>query len=165
MFPRVTRTLLKLQSRSVYTCILSLGVVIMGLCIATPSYAAKLVDIRAVDSEYLMITWLDGEVIYGDTGEGPTAFMGHESRGADTVVSYVPALNTTVASRTTAYEILSTDDTRYSEWLEPVAVHRRAKVNGIAWDWPEPPHTLEHIVFVQMPHAKNRPASLRKPRY
>ena len=46
---------------------------------------AKLADMSSVDDEHLMVHWLDGTVEYKDDGQGPTAFMGHETAGGEVI--------------------------------------------------------------------------------
>ena len=59
----------------------ALSLMVAGMC--SPAWGAKLVEVRSVDDEYLMVHWHDGEVEYKDDGKGPTAFMGHETGGGD----------------------------------------------------------------------------------
>jgi endoglucanase len=112
--------------------------------------ATKFIEVRTVDSETIMIHWIDGKVTYPDDGKGETAFMGHESRGADTIELFNPPLDGNAAKRTSSYAIRSITDTSYSQAVRPTSVSRRAKVTGTAWDWPEPKWALEHTVFLRL---------------
>jgi len=73
--------------------------IVMGAWVAAltalgaPSRGAKLVDVRTVDDEHVMVHVLDGEVRYKDDGRGPGAMMGHESAGGDVVVRYDPPMD------------------------------------------------------------------------
>ncbi|MEM9417709.1 MAG: glycoside hydrolase family 9 protein [Planctomycetota bacterium] len=143
----------KSSNQRVWAAAMAGATTLAGACSA---FGAKLVDARAVDDQHIMIHWLDGEVEYQDDGKGETAFMGHESHGDDKVVRYDPALNPEAASAPTTFTVFSRDDERYAKGLPPVTAYRRAKVNGAPAEWPEPPHTLEHVVYLKLPH-KLRP--------
>jgi hypothetical protein len=122
------------------------------LVAATPAWGAKLVDTRSVDDEYLMLHWLDGEVLIKDDGQGPTAFMGHESSGGEVIKRYDPPLNVAAVTNVSNYAIKSPDDTNYRVATRPAAVFRKTKVNGTNNGWPEPDYTIEHTVFLRLPH-------------
>jgi len=124
---------------------------LLSLGVVASSWGAKLVDVRVVDDETLMITWQDGIIEYKDDASGPNALMGHESGGDDTVRKFDPPLSTAAATALGSYTLTSTDDRAYSAGLRPKAVNRRAKVNGTTNKWPEPPFTLEHTVFLRLP--------------
>jgi endoglucanase len=115
------------------------------------SQAAKLVDVRIVDEQHIMIHLLDGEVQPKDDGKGPTAFMGHESGGDDKVINYAPPLNLALAQKPQSFSLTSTTDRNYQGKVSPLACFRRTKVNGVPHMWPEPPFTLEHILFLKLP--------------
>jgi hypothetical protein len=118
----------------------------------SPAYGAKLVAVRTVDDQYLMIHWLDGEIQYKDDGEGPKAFMGHESGGGDTVKRYDPALDTKATGNVANYTLKSVNDANYAAATPPAAAFRRSKVNGTTLQWPEPEYTVEHTIFLRLPH-------------
>ncbi|MEO0963993.1 MAG: glycoside hydrolase family 9 protein [Planctomycetota bacterium] len=110
------------------------------------AWAAKLVDVRVVDEQHLAVTWLDSEVDYDDSGTGANAFRGHMSRGDDRIVEYLPKLDTQAVMRPTSFSIVREGGRATS----PAAVWRRAKVIGTTHAWPEPPHALEHVVFLKL---------------
>jgi len=117
----------------------------------SPAWSARLVDVRSIDDEYLMVHWQDGIVEYKDDGEGPGAFMGHETGGGDVLKTFDPAVNLAAASDVASYTLASTDDAHYVTPRHPSAVHRKSKVNGTTNAWPEPPYTLEHTFFLRLP--------------
>ena len=53
-------------------------------------WASKLIEMKVVDKDYLMLDFQDAEVKYVDDGKGPGAYGGHESGAADNsyVVTY-----------------------------------------------------------------------------
>lgn len=132
---------------------LTLGSLVTAVLLTSVSMAARLVEVRTLDEEHVMITWQDSEVIYQDDGQGPTAFQGHESVGNDRLVKFGDPLDVTVAARPATYTIRSTTDPNYRAGLTPVKVFRRAKISGTAWKWPEPDVSMEHVVFLQLPKA------------
>jgi hypothetical protein len=113
---------------------------------------AKLVDVRPVDEQHLMLRFLDGEVDYKDDGEGPTAFKGHESGQDAVVVRHGEPLNATKAAASDSYTISSGNDPNYSKSLQPASVNRKSKVDGIDRKWPEANYVLEHTIFLELPH-------------
>ena len=119
--------------------------------IGSPAWSAKLVEVRSIDNEYLMVHWQDGIVEYKDDGQGQGAYMGHETGGGDVLKMFDPALNIANAANVTSYTVASTDDVNYSAPLHPSLVHRKSKVNGTTNKWPEPPFTLEHTCFLRLP--------------
>lgn len=42
-----------------------------------PAVATKVIGLRVIDKNYLMLHLRDGEVHYRDSGEGPSAYLGH----------------------------------------------------------------------------------------
>src|SRR6516162_5359312 len=113
---------------------------------------AKLVGVRTVDRQHLMIHWLDGEIAYRDDGRAPKAFEGGESI-VDRVIRYQPALNTTVAAKPESYTIVPRSAGASASPMKPSAVFRRTKVNGTNRDWPEAEYTLEHTIYLRLPRA------------
>lgn len=112
---------------------------------------SKLLDTRPVDRDYVMLFLKDGRIVYKDDGEGPTAFMGHESQGGEVAVKY-GALDTAVAAKAESYRITSPDDPAYATARPPAAVHRKTKCNGNVAKWPEPDTwTVEHTLFLRLP--------------
>ncbi len=127
----------------------AVGAASLGAAVAASG--AKFVEARAVDDEHIMVHWLDGEIEYQDDGKHPSAFMGHESMGDDRVVRYDPPLDTNAALKPQTFSVVSDDDPGFESGVAPIAAFRRAKVNGTPAVWPEPPHTLEHTVFLKLP--------------
>ena len=56
------------------------------LCLSAPHvFAAKVLGLKVIDKNYLMLHVRDGEVHYRDSGTGPSAYLGHSfSPGDDT---------------------------------------------------------------------------------
>jgi hypothetical protein len=127
----------------------ALACVLAGTLCAS-ARGAKLVEVRTVDDEYLMVHWLDGEAEYVDNGQGPTAFKGHPDGGA-ILHRYTPALDTAAASTTASYTLTSKDDPAFAQAVHPTAAYRKTKLNGTDNKWPEANFTLEHTIFLKLP--------------
>ena len=54
-----------------------------------PMKATKLIAIKVIDKDYLMLHFRDGEVHYRDNGTGPSAYLGHSfAEGDDTLLVF-----------------------------------------------------------------------------
>ena len=124
---------------------------VLAGALCAPAWGAKLTEVRTVDDEHVMIHWLDGEIQYKDDGQGPTAFMGHETAGGEVITKYEPALDTKAATSTESYALTSADDGNYAAAVHPVAAYRKTKVSGTDNAWPEANYTLEHTIFLKLP--------------
>lgn len=121
-----------------------------GVCASASG--ARLVDVRTVDEQHVMVRWLDGEVQYRDDGEGPGAFGGHENPVGNVVIRYEPALDAARAVEPGSYTVSSRDDQNYAAATQPTNVYRKSKVNGTDHAWPEANYTIEHAIFLRLPH-------------
>lgn len=115
------------------------------------AHATKLVEVRPVDDEHLMIRWHDGWVTYRDEATGPKAFNNPEGVGGDRLEKFGQPLDTVVATNPSSYTITSPDDPGYRATVMPTRCFRKAKVSGTAWKWPDPDYTLEHTVYLRLP--------------
>lgn len=113
--------------------------------------AAKLVGLRTVDDEHLMVQWQDGWVTYRDEATGPKAFNNPEGLGGDRLEKFGEPIDPAAAVDPSNYEIVSDDDAGYRTRLKPIKVFRKAKVSGTAWNWPDPDFTLEHTIYLRLP--------------
>ena len=112
--------------------------------------ATKLVEVRSLDQEYLVLHFRDGEVRYRDNGTGPSAFLGHTfMEGDDTLKTFLPRFNP--ASVGAAWNIVSRQDPAYGSSGKPaIAVFRKSKPMNTD-------HTLkselDHWIFLRLPSA------------
>ncbi len=143
-------------SRFLSACVF--GSLLLALGPVAVLSAARLVELSPVDEQVLMLTFKDGEVLYRDNGQGRSAYSGHDyAEGDDSLVRYGEPLDTAVAALPQSWRIISTDDTRFGpDGLQPVAVHRKAKVNNADHAWN---YTLDHWVYLKLPHAMKPGAS------
>lgn len=123
--------------------------------------ATRLVVVKVVDRDYLMISFKDGDVEFVDDGLGPTAFTGNTLASNNYVVTYGEALDITNAINTGSWVLKSSDDPQYTgEGVNPVACFRKSKLNGMAqMDWNNSTsdfnyeYTMEHHIFLELPHS------------
>lgn len=133
-------------------------IVLLLAAAAQNSGAAKLVDVRVVDKDYLEAYFKDGDVTFVDDGRGSTAFLNlaHDATKS-AVVSYGTALNLANAFATASWKIVSPDDAAYgTAGLAPTNCSRKSKLNGMyEGDWSGSDyvyqHTMEHHIFLNLP--------------
>jgi len=125
--------------------------------------ASKLVEMKVVDKDYLMLHFKDAEVKFVDDGLGPGAYGGHESLDPDNsyVISYGDTLDLTNAAVVENWTIKSDDDSHYgTSGVSPNAVYRKSKVNGMSytgWDVVNDDYsydyTMEHFIYLELPSS------------
>ena len=120
------------------------------LAVLTPllATAAKFVELKVVDKEYLMVQIRDGEIRYRDNGTGPSAFLGHSfAEGDDTLKVFGTRLDPEKAVLPEGWTITSADDKSYGS-VHPLAVSRKSKPmhvdNTLSSE-------LEHWLFLKLP--------------
>ena len=117
------------------------------LLTATPSTATKVLGLKVIDSQYLMVHFRDGEVHYRDNGTGPSAYLGHSfAEGDDTLLVFGERLKAE-AQQAALWQISSPDDKSFVS-TQPLNVWRKSKPMNTD-------HTLtselDHWLFLQLP--------------
>ena len=88
----------------------------MLLCMTVPVLATKLMGLRVIDKDYLMIHFRDGEVHYRDSGTGESAFLGHSfAEGDDTLLVFGERLDVSLAQQAALWTVSSKDDKTFSK--------------------------------------------------
>ncbi len=135
------------------------------IIISTDAFAAKLVEIKVIDKDYIMVYFKDGDVNFVDDGLGPLAFTGEHQTANNYAVYYGTALNTTNAVAAANWVIKSTADANYgTSGLHPTNCYRKSRMNGMAemdWgsgDW-NYDYTMEHWIFLQLPSSLSQSTS------
>lgn len=131
------------------------------IILSTDVFAAKLVETKVIDKDYIMVNFMDGEVIFVDDGLGSTAYTSDHDTANNFAVYYGIALDTTNAVAAANWVIKSTDDSNYGPaGLNPTNCYRKSKLNGMAeMDWDVPnndwhyDYTMEHAVYLKLPHS------------
>ncbi len=122
-------------------------ILLLGV-IACQAHAAKLINVGALDRDYLIVNISDGDVIHLD-----------EANKTEQVLRYSPELNTSAAILTNNWTITSSEDSSYSgAGQNPLACSRKKKLSGHAelqWSVSENDYlyeyTYEHWIYLQLP--------------
>ena len=124
--------------------------VMIGLLLltATPVAATKVIGLKVIDKDYLMVHFRDGEVHYRDNGTGTSAYLGHSfAEGDDTLLVFGERLKVDEAQKAGLWKISSTDDKTFSA-TQPLNVWRKSKPmntdNTLKSE-------LDHWLFLQLP--------------
>ena len=122
----------------------------MLLMTATPMSATKLIGIKVIDKDYLMLHFRDGEVHYRDKGTGQSAYLGHSfAEGDDTLVVFGEKLKAEAAQKAGLWTITSADDKAFGK-AQPLAVWRKSKPmnfdNTLTAE-------LDHWLYLQLPKS------------
>jgi len=115
-----------------------------------PAQATKLLELRVVDKNYLMVHFRDGEVHYRDDATGPSAYLGHTFvEGDDTLYVFGQRLQTELAQQASKWRVRSEDDKSFGS-VQPLNVWRKSKPMNID-------HTLsselDHWLFLELPSS------------
>lgn len=110
--------------------------------------ATRLIGVKTIDKDYLMVHFRDGEVRYRDDGTGPSAYLGHTfMEGDDTLKVFGKRLDPAVAADLSSWTISSCDDKAYTG-LTPKAAWRKSKPmntdNTLTSE-------LDHWIFLELP--------------
>ncbi len=136
-----------------------------SICIAlfftvSISYAAKLVEVKVIDKDYLLVFFVDGDVNFNESTSGPNAYTNNDpGPSKNTVVNYGTALNTVEAVKALNYTIVSTDDPTYgTTGLNAAACYRKSKLHGMAeLAWVGNDYTyqtpMEHSIYLKLPQS------------
>ena len=106
---------------------LKTAILLAVLMTAAPAAATKVLGLRVIDKNYLMLHFRDGEVHYRDDGTGPSAYLGHSfSEGDDTLLVFGERLKTERAQQAALWRISSSDDKAFGT-VRPQHVWRKTK--------------------------------------
>ena len=109
--------------RKLFMAVLS-GVLLLT---AVPASATKVLGLKVIDKNYLMVHFRDGEVHYRDDGTGASAYLGHSfAEGDDTLIVFGERLKTAEAQKAGLWKVSSSDDKTFGE-QEPLNVWRKSK--------------------------------------
>src|SRR5665647_640393 len=126
------------------------------------SQASKLVEVKVVDKDYLLVYFKDGDVTFNEDLNwlGANAYTSNNPGSAkNKAVWYGTKLSTTEAVLPQNWTIVSTDDSDYGTvGLNPTACYRKSKLNGMAeLDWVGSDfvyeYTMEHSIYLKLPQS------------
>jgi len=129
------------------------------IIISTDAFATKFVVLKAVDKDYLMVYFKDGDINFVDDGLGSLAFTGEHQTANNYRTLYGTALHTANAVTTANWTIKSTTDANFgTTGQHPSNCYRKSKMNGMAeMDWGSGDwvylYTMEHTIYLKLPYA------------
>ena len=112
--------------------------------------ATRLIGVKTIDKDYIMVHFRDGEVRYRDDATGPSAYLGHTFvEGDDTLFVFGHRLDPEVAGNAANWIISSKDDKGFGS-RSAVAAWRKSKPmntdNTLTSE-------LDHWIFLQLPKS------------
>lgn len=121
-------------------------------------FATRLMDVKVVDKDYVVLHFRDGEVRYRDDATGPSAYLGHSfSEGDDTLLVFGPRLDVAVAARAEAWKLTSANDRTFAPQPATEAWRKSKPMNT--------DHTLsselDHWIFLRMPQSMRQGSTYR----
>ena len=133
------------MKKSIFAVLTAAMLALPANCLAT-----KLLGVKVIDKDYLMVHFRDGEVHYRDNGTGPSAYLGHSfSQGDDTLLVFGERLKVAEIQKAAGWLISSTDDKTFGS-AQPLAVWRKSKPmntdNTLTSE-------LDHWLFLQLPKS------------
>lgn len=130
------------------------------ICLTHPSQASKLMEVKVVDKDYLLVYFVDGEVTFDENVNLPSAYTNDTPTSRkNKAVWYGTKLNTTEAVNTMNWDIVSANDSHYgTNGSKPLACYRKSKLNGMAelkWEGKDYNYecTMEHSIYLKLPQS------------
>ena len=113
-------------------------------------HATRLVGVKTIDKDYIMVHFRDGEVRYRDDATGPSAYLGHTFvEGDDTLFVFGQRLSPEIAADPAGWVISSKDDKGFGS-ASAVAAWRKSKPmntdNTLTSE-------LDHWIFLKLPRS------------
>lgn len=137
-------------------------VCVVFVSFAQLSLGSKLIEIKVVDKDYLLVYFKDGDVTFNEDLKflGANAYTNNNPGSAkNKAVWYGTKLSTTEAVIPQNWTIVSSDDPGFgSTGLNPTACYRKSKINGMAeLDWGSNDFnyevTMEHSIYLKLPQS------------
>lgn len=130
--------------------LLTFAVVLAALASAQMLHATRLVGLKTIDKDYIMVHFRDGEVRYRDDATGPSAYLGHTFvEGDDTLFVFGQRLSPEIAADPAGWVISSQDDQTFGT-RNAVAAWRKSKPmntdNTLTSE-------LDHWIFLKLPKS------------
>jgi len=128
--------------------LLNLAAVMAALIFPQILSATKLLGVKIIDKDYLIVHFRDGEVRYRDDATGPSAYLGHTFvEGDDTLFVFGQRLDPKAAGKAKDWIITSEDDRSFGR-QKAVAAWRKSKPmntdNTLTSE-------LDHWIFLELP--------------
>lgn len=120
------------------------------LLVPSVADATKLMGLKVIDKDYLMLHFRDGEVHYRDSGTGKSAYLGHSfAEGDDSLLVFGQRLDCSKVKDASLWSVSSSDDKRFGS-LHPTVVSRKSKPMNTDHTFKS---ELDHWLFLKMPQS------------
>jgi hypothetical protein len=136
----------------------SLITTLLLISAAAPLSASRLMELKVVDQDYLMLVFRDGEAIFTDDAKRASAYFGHSfAEGDDRMVWFGEKLDVDAAGMPSSWMIISEQDKNYGKnGKTPVEVYRKSKVWHTTHDWE---YAHDHTLYLKLPVPMQNGAS------
>ena len=122
--------------------------------------ASHFVEMKAIDKDYLLLYFKDGDVEFVDDGLGNGAYGGTHAESSNSKrVLYGRRPDLTQVTEIAGWIIKSSDDHRYgNSGINPGACYRKSRVNGMSqggWgnnDWIYD-YSFDHYIILKLPYS------------
>ena len=136
--------------------LLTFAVVLASFVSPQSLNATKLVGVKTIDKDYIMVHFRDGEVRYRDDATGPSAYLGHTFvEGDDTLFVFGQRLDPDVAAKAANWTISSKDDRSFGMQTAVAAWRKSKPMNTDNTLTSE----LDHWIFLQLPKSMKQGAT------
>ncbi|WP_304425343.1 glycoside hydrolase family 9 protein [uncultured Duncaniella sp.] len=124
--------------------------ILLAILLPFDAECTRLLGVKVVDKDYLMVHFRDGEVRYRDNGTGRSAYLGHAyAMGDDSLVVFGHPLDIDNVQNPSLWKVSSVDDKDFSV-ASPDAVWRKSKpMNTDSRLISE----LDHWIFLKLPKS------------
>lgn len=128
--------------------LLNLAAVMAALIFPQILNATKLLGVKTIDKDYLIVHFRDGEVRYRDDATGPSAYLGHTFvEGDDTLFVFGQRLDPKAAGKAKDWIITSEDDRSFGRQKAVAAWMKSKPMNTDNTLTSE----LDHWIFLELP--------------
>lgn len=140
--------------------IISLLICMAMISCLQPLQASRLMQLKVVDKDYLLVFFADGEVQFDENINLPSAYTNDTPiLPKNKTVWFGDKLNTQETANPVNWTIVSSDDPNYGTvGLKPVACFRKSKIHGMAeMEWHGKDYRyecpMEHSIYLQLPKS------------
>ena len=136
--------------------LLTLAAVLAGIVFPQMLNATRLIGVKTIDKDYIMVHFRDGEVRYRDNATGPSAYLGHTFvEGDDTLFVFGQRLDPEAAGNAAGWIISSKDDKSFGRQTAVAAWRKSKPMNTDNTLTSE----LDHWIFLQLPESMKQGAT------
>lgn len=124
--------------------------------------ASKLVEVKVIDKDYLLVEFADGNVTFNENVNLANAYTNSvDNSQINSITWYGSKLSTAEAVSVANWTITSTDDSNFgATGVKPTICYRKSKINGVhcgSWNTSTNDfnytYPLEHIIYLKLPKS------------